>query len=103
MAGKSQLRSIDGLIGPAIRESVNELELGTEYLAAVRLARTYADLIDANKDAETLKELGPKLLAVLDSLGATPKGRAALSKGRSDGGSTAPVGRLTAYRDKHAG
>jgi hypothetical protein len=43
---------------------------------AVRLAQTYAEAIDADRDQ--LAKLGPGLLAVLESLGLTPRARAAL-------------------------
>ncbi|OLF07747.1 hypothetical protein BLA60_25800 [Actinophytocola xinjiangensis] len=47
---------------------------------AVKLAQRYAAVIDEAEVAQdALNELGPKLLAVLESLGATPKGRAALT------------------------
>lgn len=42
----------------------------------------------------TLENLGPKLLAALESLGATPKARAAAGKARAGGGG----GRLQALR-----
>lgn len=44
-----------------------------------------------------LDSLGPKLLAVLDALGATPKARAARKGGAGGGGK--PAGKLAAIRD----
>jgi hypothetical protein len=54
---------------------------------AVRLVQRYAEVIDA--DPTSLAKLGPPMLAALESLGMTPKGRAALlGKGGVPGAST---------------
>lgn len=57
--------------------------------AVVRLAITYAEQLDA--DPELLVKLGPQFLAVLESLGMTPRARAAIMAkgGRNDGDSGA--------------
>lgn len=52
-----------------------------------------------------VSDLGPKLLAALESVGGTPKGRAALEKGAAGGPApkTAAGGRLEALRrERHA-
>jgi hypothetical protein len=80
MAGK--LRSVDTQLGPAVHATLRALQLRPEDAGAVKLAAHYAQAIDdADDPATTLAMLGPKLLAVLESLGATPKARAALQKG----------------------
>lgn len=59
--------------------------------ATVALARFYAATIDAVPDSamvETLRDLGPKLLAALEALNMSPRARAAV-KGATSGG---PVG-----------
>lgn len=82
-----KLRSADTLIGPAVAETLRNLELSEEDAAAAVLAQRYADAIDNAEDqAEMLKELGPRLLACLESLGATPKARATMKKGTGGGG-----------------
>ncbi len=92
----SKLRSADTLIAPAVAETIKQLTLGPEDAAAVRLAERYAAAIDAapaTEQQETLDKLGPKLLAALESLGATPKARAALKTQPAGTG-----GRLEALR-----
>jgi len=58
--------------------------------AAVQLARRYAQLLDAARgdddEDEVYEKLGPKLLAVLTSLGLTLAGRS--TKGGAAGGGT---------------
>lgn len=79
MAGSPSIRSADALIGPAVAETLQELELTPENAAAARLASVYARAIDsANEDdrAKVLAELGPKLLACLVELRATPRAAA---------------------------
>lgn len=66
----------------AVAESVKELPETPRDAGAIRLANRYAAAIDATPSGEqwaVLADLGPKLLAVLESLGATPKGRTALA------------------------
>lgn len=121
--GNGRLRSVDDLIAPDVAETVRNLpDLTDADAAAVKLAIRYARTIDAAAqlaadlavfdvdednakrlyalikavDAQTvLDTLGPKLLAVLDSLGATPKARAA----RKGGAPVAPrQGKLAAIR-----
>ena len=74
------LRDSAELLAPAVAETIAALSLKAEDAAAVKLAERYAAAIDADSDA--LDRLGPKLHAVLESLGATPAGRAKLKGGR---------------------
>lgn len=131
MARNGQLRSVDGLIAPAVAETLRNLPQKPEDAAARRLAERYArDLDDAAvvsatvtkalrellhldvegavelhdrfltlatriEETAVLASIGPKLLAVLESLGATPRARALTAKG---GGSGAGTGKLGALR-----
>lgn len=69
--------------------------------AAVALARVYADAIDAGDDG-AVKDLGPKLLAVLDALGMTPLARSTIKRGTSGGPSTGPDGETELQRRRRA-
>jgi len=75
-----RLRDARELLAPAIEETIDALMdkgLGPEDAAAVKLARRYADVIDTHKDqAWAIRWIGPLLLDVLESLGATPAVRA---------------------------
>lgn len=91
------------LLAPAVQEAINALKLAPEDAGAVQLAHSYAKAIDeAGEKADMLDRLGPKLLACLESLGATPRARA--TRG---GGASAPVAskldELRARRAKRAG
>lgn len=67
----------------AAADTITALELAPEDAAAVRLTQKYAAEIDNAEDsAAALERLGPKLLAVLDALGATPQARARLKNGQ---------------------
>ncbi|HEX7038674.1 MAG TPA: hypothetical protein VF202_01015 [Trueperaceae bacterium] len=90
------LQPADRLLTPAVNATLKHLDLAAADDAAVVLARKYAAAIDAGTD-ETLNDLGPKLLAVLESLGATPRARAALQKGGA-GGQGQGQGKLAAIR-----
>ncbi|HEX6579207.1 MAG TPA: hypothetical protein VF082_12655 [Jiangellaceae bacterium] len=93
----SHLRPVDDLIAPDVAKTLAALtSLAPEDTAAVRLARRYAAAIDdapADERVAALGTFGPKLLAVLEQLGATPKARAA-RKGEAPSG----TGRLAALR-----
>ncbi len=70
----------------ALTEALSGLTIRPTDKAAVALATEYAARIDADGD---LSRLGPALLACLESLGMTPKGRAAIAgKGAQDSGPT---------------
>lgn len=121
-----KLRSADDLLAPAVAETIAALETAPEDAGAIRLAERYAaqideaamiaaELADVSVDDENgtrqlhalskrveaqtvLAELGPKLLTTLESLGATPKARAAVRKG---GASSGP-GKLATLRAARA-
>lgn len=124
------LRPVDDLVLPAVRDTIVGLdkEITPADAGAVRLAQRYAAAMDdaarvaAELDAidpldeddaariarlaakvtvqAVLETLGPKLLAVLEQLGATPKARA-LRKGGA--GSAKPGGKLGQLRGTRAG
>ena len=73
------LRSADDLLAAVVDTSIKALTLQPEDAAVVRLARQYAAAIDA--DPDTLDAMGPKLLAALTALGASPAGRIRLKGG----------------------
>lgn len=78
------LRDTDQLLYPAVCETVAVLDTDPNGAdaAAVKLAKQYARAIDEASDAKqanVLRWLGPELLKVLESLGATPAARAALT------------------------
>ncbi|MEH1013057.1 hypothetical protein V6U90_08090 [Micromonospora sp. CPCC 206060] len=99
VAGSGRLRSADALISPDVAETVAKLpDLTPADAAAVKLARRYAaaiDEADPEAAAEVLDKLGPKLLAALEALGATPRSRAARKGGASGPGR----GKLAAIRE----
>jgi hypothetical protein len=76
------LRDSAELLAPAVAETIAALELKPEDAAAVKLAERYAAAIDNDGEGDALDRLGPKLHAVLESLGATPAARAKLKGGR---------------------
>lgn len=84
MASKPRLRSappaVAGELEQSVRESLGTLDLQPEDAGVRELALRYARTIDETVDAEgraAMSDLGPKLLAALVELGATPKARAA--------------------------
>jgi hypothetical protein len=90
-----RVRSADDLIAPAVTQTIQMLPLAPEDHAAAALAQRYAAAIDSSDDpAGALEQLGPRLLAVLESLGASPKARAQITKGNTTGGQ----GKLAALR-----
>src|SRR5258707_14816301 len=94
------LRDAGELLGPAVAGAVAALTLAPADGAAVKLAQRYAAAIDdADNRAEALERLGPRLLAALESLGATPAARAKLKEGKATGGGK-PSG-LQALREAH--
>ncbi len=90
------LRDAGELLGPAVTETIAALRLEDADTAAVKLAQRYAKAIDDGDDA--LEKLGPKLLAVLESLGATPAARARLKEGRAPDATEDPLRKLRAAR-----
>lgn len=78
----STLRSTSELLAPAIEKTIAALPLADADAAAAQLARRYAATIDAAEHrTEAMEKLGPKLLAALESLGATPAARSRLRGG----------------------
>lgn len=94
-----RIRGADNLIAPAVTNAIQTLPLEPEDEAAVTLARQYATAIDESDDpAATLNDLGPKLLATLEQLGATPKARALITKGAGASGGQGKLAALRAAR-----
>jgi hypothetical protein len=78
------LRSADGLVSPAVAEAIQALPLAPEDAGAMQVARNLAQAIDdaiPEERVDVLARLAPKLLDALESLGATPRARAAIKKG----------------------
>lgn len=122
----------DHLLAPAVRTALDALELGNEDAAVRRLAEQYASAIDdahlialeavrlaeSTDDrekalsallkrldaADKLGELGPKLQLALESLGASPKARAAITgKGKTDGGTAGkPAAEKSGFEQRRA-
>ncbi len=93
------LRDAGELLGPAVAGAVAALTLAPADGAAVKLAQRYAAAIDdADNRAEALERLGPRLLAALESLGATPAARAKLKGGKEPGATEDPLQKLRAAR-----
>lgn len=69
----------------ALNATLAKLELGQEDKAGAALARRLAKAIDQETSGRTVAELGRAMLAVLESLGATPAARKALAKGVGQG------------------
>jgi hypothetical protein len=70
-------------LAAAVRAALATKQGTPEDSGAVRLAVTYAEAIDADRDQ--LAKLGPGLLSVLEALALTPRARAAvLGKGAPD-------------------
>lgn len=115
-------------VAAAVAELERAGRIRPEDAAAVKLAKRYARLIDSATElatelddlatehpgheamveallarihgALTLDRLGPKLLAALDAIGATPKSRGA---GRGVSGGAKPSGKLQSIRAGRAG
>lgn len=93
------LRDASELLWPAVAETIASLDLKSEDAAAVKLAQRYARVIDQTPDAKQpsiMRWLGPELHRLLESLGATPAARAAMTKGGKTG--NAPEDPLEALR-----
>lgn len=128
--------SADGSMASAVEASLDALKRKPEDAALVRLVERYAKTIDdaaeiADQAAliepeddnqakrlqaltrrvehqAVLAELGPKLQAALESLGASPKARAAMQKGgpaggRNDAGANSKRSKLDALIDDAEG
>jgi hypothetical protein len=92
----------ENLLVPAVNQTIDALDLKPEDAAAVKLAQRYAAAIDDSvfdgprAHASAMRWIAPQLLAVLESLGATPLARTRLAKA-SDGDGT--PNRLQQLRD----
>jgi hypothetical protein len=94
-----RIRATDDLIEPAVTNTIDNLELRPQDHAAAELARHYAAAIDNSDDPQAaLDRLGPKLLAALEQLGATPKARAAITKRTPSNAATNRLEQLRAAR-----
>lgn len=93
-----------GIMETAVTAAVDGLALEPQDLAMSALVRSYARAIDrAGHGADVLSDLGPKMFAALESLGLSPRARAAMTKRGSAGGSTRPDrSRLDELRERRA-
>jgi hypothetical protein len=95
------LRDAGELLRSRVDTTIEALQLDEKDAAAVKLARQYADLIDAAHDGDradrayALRWIGPLLLDTLTELGATPAARARV---RKQPPADAPPTRLTQLR-----
>jgi hypothetical protein len=94
------LQDADRLLAPAVERTLGELRLGTVDDAVATLAQAYAAAIDTDPEGDALEDLGPKLLATLQALQATPAARSRL---RPQGGGDAGQNRLQALRSARRG
>lgn len=80
----------------AVRTALDALNLGPSDQGTAELALCYARAVDAEGG---LDKLGPQLLAVLESLGMSPRARASITKGATNGSpSASPLDELRARR-----
>src|SRR6266511_1663858 len=70
--GGRVLRDADELLLPAVSAAIGALTLEDSDAAVVKLAQAYAAAIDTDAEGDELEKLGPKLLAALTALQATP-------------------------------
>jgi hypothetical protein len=90
------LRSVEQLIEPAVRSSVEALGLGRVDDGLVKLALRYAKAIDDHPDnAWAMRWLAPHLLECLTALGATPAARAAVRDAGTGVTGKAPAARVS--------
>lgn len=91
------LRDASELLWPAVRETLTQVDQGSEFAAARKLAQRYAQIIDdARNEAWAARWLMPLLLDCLTELGVTPASKAALTKGAKP--ADAPVSQLAKLR-----
>ncbi|WP_455578070.1 terminase small subunit [Amycolatopsis japonica] len=90
-----------GPVAESTQITLNALELTDTDTAAATLALKLAEALDNEKSGRTISELSAKLLAVLESLGATPAARKALQKGAPAIGTTSESGALADLRRLH--
>ncbi|MGA6164297.1 terminase small subunit [Amycolatopsis magusensis] len=87
-------------LAAAVRASVAALDLKAEDQGAAVLAGNLAERLDGEGSARPAAELAGKLLAVLESLGATPQARKALLKGEPVGKAEAVKSALDELRER---
>lgn len=93
------LQDADRTLTAAVALTLDALQLAPGDAAAKRLATRYAAAIDAAENhAEALDKLGPKLLATLEALGATPQARAKQAKGGATADAPDPLAALRKAR-----
>jgi hypothetical protein len=86
-------------VDAALTEATTEAQDG----GTVMLARYLAAAIDEAPDPiAALERLGPKLLAVLEALGMSPRARATAAKGATGGPVGNPLDELRARRHRRA-
>ena len=89
---------LKGPLERAVFNALKDVQLKPRDKAAAQLALVYARRID---DDAPLVKLGPLMLAVLESLGMTPRARVALLKGNDDGPKPAnPLDELRQRRER---
>ena len=100
------LRDAGELLRSRVDITIGALQLDDRDAAAVKLARQYADLIDAAHDrdaadqAYALRWIGPLLMNVLTELGATPAARARVQRGdKPDRAAQSKLAKLRAARE----
>lgn len=74
----------NALVSTALVKTVSSLPRTDQDAAVIQLARRYAAAIDENPSATVLEKIGPKLLAALIELGATPAARKTKQTGPAD-------------------
>ncbi len=93
------LRDANKLLQSAVADTIGALDLTSKDAGAVRLAHEYASAIDlCCSNPEILEKLGPKLLACLESLGATPAARARMKGGKTPDAKPSELAKLRAAR-----
>ena len=103
-AGEPRVRDADELLVPDVRATIAALKLDGQDAAAAQLALALANAIDvADKPAAALRWLGPELLKVLESLGATPAARARMPKPQAAPQRASRLDELRAVRARQPG
>jgi len=99
------LKDADDLLWPAVRRSLQALDLDQEDEGAATAALMIAVNIDAHPDKiYAMRWLMPELLKYLAELGATPAARAAIKKQAAGGDKNAPatISRIDQLRTSRA-
>jgi hypothetical protein len=92
-------RDAGELLGPAVAETIQALELQPEDAAVAQLARRYAAVMDETESPGwAARWIAPLLLVTLDSLGATPAARSRMKSGKPEPHVESALDRLRAAR-----